>query len=264
MIVAVVLILSFATNVVASDKPGWAQNLDLKTELIRWSVTGLMAGATAFVYRQDVWVDAPLIGGSVDKAYRRRELVSGAWLGAGLATGIAAVSLVPTSDGWITEGNYRHGLGLVQAVVATGFVSTVLKQAIGRKRPDYDARAAQGRDLAYGRRSFPSMHASLSWTTSSYLVLNIWNRWLPKSRDATDTALAISGSALVSAAAAYVSWSRLHDNRHHLSDVVSGAAIGTISGGLFYYWSEALFLSDNTDRVAAAFSPGKAVLTLRF
>jgi len=30
--------------------------------------------------------------------------------------------------------------------------------------------------------------------------------------------------------ASYVAASRLHDNRHYLSDVVFGAAVGTISG----------------------------------
>ena len=61
--------------------------------------------------------------------------------------------------------------------------------------------------------SFPSGHASVTFATATVLQRHFgWK------------------GALAYSVAAYVAASRLHENRHHLSDVVFGAAVAAVAG----------------------------------
>ena len=72
-----------------------------------------------------------------------------------------------------------------------------------RERPD-------GSD----HQSFPSGHASVTFATATVIERHLgWRK-------------AVLGYAIAS----YVAMSRIHDNQHYLSDVVFGAAVGTIAG----------------------------------
>jgi membrane-associated phospholipid phosphatase len=62
--------------------------------------------------------------------------------------------------------------------------------------------------------SFPSGHAAITFAAAAVIERHLG--WM--------------GSVGAYAVAAYVSTSRLHDNVHYLSDVIFGAAIGTIAG----------------------------------
>ncbi len=93
------------------------------------------------------------------------------------------------------------GVDLLRAQILTAGLTYGLKAAVRRERPD-----ATG-------YSFPSGHASVTFATASVLQRHFgWK------------------GALGYSVAAYVAASRLHENRHYLSDVVFGAAIGTIAG----------------------------------
>lgn len=107
-------------------------------------------------------------------------------------------------------GRVRHedkvshvGLDLLRAQILTAALTTGLKYAVGRERPD----------LSNGH-SFPSGHASITFATATVLERHLGWR----------------SSALGYTVASYVAASRLHDNRHWLSDVVFGAAVGAIGG----------------------------------
>jgi len=102
------------------------------------------------------------------------------------------------------QGKVAHlGLDLLRAQIVTQTITYALKYATQRERPD-------GSD----NHSFPSGHASTTFATAT--VLTRHHGWKA----------AVPGYLVAS----YVALSRLHDNRHHLSDVAFGATVGLISG----------------------------------
>ena len=110
--------------------------------------------------------------------------------------------------GTYAVGRFRHkprltavGADLIEAQMVSGVLTQGLKLAIPRHRPD-------------GRPdSFPSGHASAAFTTAGVLQRHFgWK-----------VGVAAYG------AAAYIGTSRMSENRHYLSDVLFGAAIGIAS-----------------------------------
>jgi hypothetical protein len=93
------------------------------------------------------------------------------------------------------------GADLFRAQVVSGALTQGIKLATGRTRPD---------GTSY---SFPSGHASSAFAMAT--VLQRYYGWR----------VGVPAFALAS----YVGGSRLSENRHYLSDVVFGAAIGTLS-----------------------------------
>jgi membrane-associated phospholipid phosphatase len=95
------------------------------------------------------------------------------------------------------------GLDLLRAQALTEMLVTPIKFASNRERPD-----------GSNHQSFPSGHAAITFAAAAVIERHLgWK-----------------GSLAAYAVAAYVSTSRLHDDRHYLSDVVFGAAVGTIAG----------------------------------
>jgi membrane-associated phospholipid phosphatase len=95
------------------------------------------------------------------------------------------------------------GMDLLQAQIMTEVLVEPLKFAVHRERPD-------GSD----HQSFPSGHAAVTFATATVIERHLgWRK-------------AVLGYAIAS----YVAMSRIHDNKHYLSDVVFGAAVGTIAG----------------------------------
>jgi len=95
------------------------------------------------------------------------------------------------------------GMDLLQAQILTEMMVEPLKFATRRTRPD-----------ASNRQSFPSGHAAITFATATVIERHLgWRK-----------------SLLGYTIASYVAASRLHDNRHYLSDVVFGAAVGSIAG----------------------------------
>jgi PAP2 superfamily protein len=95
------------------------------------------------------------------------------------------------------------GMDLIQAQILTELLVEPIKFATGRQRPD-----------ASNHQSFPSGHAAVTFATATVIERHLgWRK-----------------SVIGYAIASYVAASRLHDNRHYLSDVIFGAAVGTIAG----------------------------------
>jgi hypothetical protein len=95
------------------------------------------------------------------------------------------------------------GMDLLRAQIVTTALVQPIKYATQRERPD-------GSDAL----SFPSGHAAITFAGATVLERHVGWR----------------NSLLAYAVATYVAASRLHDNKHYLSDVVFGAAVGTIAG----------------------------------
>jgi hypothetical protein len=95
------------------------------------------------------------------------------------------------------------GNDLLQAQILTEMLVQPIKFSARRERPD-----------ASNARSFPSGHAAITFAGATVLERHLgWRK-----------------SLIGYTIASYVAASRLHDNRHYLSDVVFGAAIGSIAG----------------------------------
>lgn len=101
------------------------------------------------------------------------------------------------------RGRVAHlGLDLLRANIVTQTLTYGLKYTIKRDRPD---------NTGYG---FPSGHSSVTFATATVLERHLgWRAAVP--------------TYLV---ASYVAASRLHENRHFLSDVVFGGTVGLIVG----------------------------------
>jgi membrane-associated phospholipid phosphatase len=91
----------------------------------------------------------------------------------------------------------------LRAVVVASLVVGPVKAMVGRQRPD-------GTD----HRSFPSGHSANAMAVASSVVSGHGPRF----------------GAAVYLSAATVPLARLHANRHYLSDVLAGAAVGTAAG----------------------------------
>jgi hypothetical protein len=102
------------------------------------------------------------------------------------------------------RGRVAHlGLDLLRAQIVTQTLTYGLKYSTRRDRPD-----------GTGGYSFPSGHASTTFATATVLERHLgWKYAVP-----------------TYAIASYVAASRLYENRHFLSDVVFGAAVGLASG----------------------------------
>ena len=97
----------------------------------------------------------------------------------------------------------HFGMDLIQAQLLTELLVEPIKFATGRERPD-----------GSNHQSFPSGHAAVTFATATVIERHLgWRK-----------------SLLGYTIASYVAASRLHDNRHYLSDVIFGAAVGTIAG----------------------------------
>lgn len=125
------------------------------------------------------------------------EIIGGAQTQAAAAVATYALGRV-TSNATVT----RIGADLIRAQIVTQTVTTMIKGAVGRTRPDGT------------QYSFPSGHASVTFATATVLQRNLgWKAGVP-----------------AYAVASYVAASRIQAKRHFLSDVTFGAALGIVAG----------------------------------
>jgi membrane-associated phospholipid phosphatase len=133
-----------------------------------------------------------------------------AFFAPGKVIGYGAVQIGAAIGTWAVgratdkRGHVAHlGLDLLRAQVLTQSLTYGLKYAVRRDRPD-----------GSGGYSFPSGHASTTFASATVLQRHLgWRAAVP-----------------TYAVATYVAASRLHENRHYLSDVVFGGAVGLVCG----------------------------------
>jgi membrane-associated phospholipid phosphatase len=109
---------------------------------------------------------------------------------------------------------FRHGAMRIAASLAiTGALVSLTKLTVGRERPSqvdeqYDLKPFSGSD------AFPSGHAAMAFALATSMADEIRRPW---------------ATVVLMTAATGTAWSRLNDNKHWLSDVVAGAALGITS-----------------------------------
>jgi len=178
---------------------------DIKHLPRRNSVFWLMGGGAAAiaVHPIDDDVNRRLLGSDLSNSF-----IPGKYIG---ATEVQIAAALTT----YVVGRKRHetrvqhiGMDLLEAQLLTEGIVELTKVAVRRDRPvNPDGSSAPG-------YSFPSGHAAVTFASATVLQQHLgWRAAVPTYTIAT-----------------YVAASRLHDNRHFLSDVVFGATVGIIVG----------------------------------
>jgi membrane-associated phospholipid phosphatase len=172
-----------------------------------WVILGAGGVAAALGHLADDYVNGHLAGPDAADGF----FVAGKWIGSGWVQGGTSVGLyvvgryvIPRIKEVPKANKVSHvGMDLLRAQILTQTFVHSIKYAVRRDRPTGEC------------CSFPSGHAATAFATASVL-----ERHFGGYRGAWPTLVAAS----------YVAVSRLHDNRHFLSDVVFGSAIGVATG----------------------------------
>ena len=171
-----------------------------------WVILGIGGAAAALVHPVDDEVNARMVGSdTVRKIFAPGKYIGSVPVQAGVATGLYLVGryILPPAKGESRTNKLSHlGFDMMRAVIVSQALTQGIKIAVRRDRPTGECCA------------FPSGHASASFATAAVLERHLGYR------SAWPTMLL----------AAYVGASRLHDNRHFLSDVIFGSALGMATG----------------------------------
>ncbi|HEY3162467.1 MAG TPA: phosphatase PAP2 family protein [Vicinamibacterales bacterium] len=133
---------------------------------------------------------------------RRDFFRAGATIGDGVEQNAFALGTYVVGRVWRRPGVASTGADLIDAQIVNGVLTQGIKAATHRTRPNG------------GRRSFPSGHTSATFATAEVVREHYGWGW----------------GAPLYALGAYVSVSRMVDNKHWASDVIFGTAIGIVSG----------------------------------
>jgi membrane-associated phospholipid phosphatase len=171
-----------------------------------WVILGMGAGLAAAAHPIDDDVNSHLVGSkAVGRFFAPGKFLGAAYTQVGVSIGLYAVGryMLPAAEGTSRTNTVSHlGFDLLRAQIVSQTIVHGMKYAIRRDRPTGEC------------CSFPSGHAATAFAVASVLERHKGYRF------AWPTV----------AAASYVAISRLHDNRHFLSDIVFGSAIGTATG----------------------------------
>jgi membrane-associated phospholipid phosphatase len=159
---------------------------------------GIGTGLSLAAHPLDPHANEDLSGNTLNKALAPGAVLGQSYTLLGIASTIYAVGRIKA------EPRVSHmGMDLIRSVAIAEFITEGLKYTVRRERPD-----------GSGANSFPSGHAADTMAFATALERHFgWRYAVP---------------AYVFAS--YVAMSRLHDNRHYLSDVTAGAAVGIIAG----------------------------------
>jgi membrane-associated phospholipid phosphatase len=233
--VALVLVLVARTAVAQTEDPSLpappqdAQPIDTQTEPVegtswaslvkdtgrdfvsfpqRRSTWVLLAagGALALAaHPADDWVQTHLAGNATaEKIFGAGKIIGSGYFHAGAIAGllVAGRYIAPTKEDGRTNPLAHLGFDLIRAQIVTQTLVQSVKYSVQRDRPTGECCA------------FPSAHAASAFAAAAVLERHFGYR--------------ASWPALV--AASYVGISRIVDNRHFLSDVIFGAALGEAVG----------------------------------
>ena len=158
------------------------------------------------------------------------------------------------------------GLHGTEALFIGAQLGALLKGVVGRARPYMDVNDPHNYEAFRGFggggdfRSMPSGHTIAAFAAAS-AVTSETKIWWPKS-------VWVIGPIMYGGAAA-VGWSRMFDNQHWASDVITGAAIGTFTGLKVVHFHHATKPNNWFDRVflgtsATRSADGGALLRVHF
>jgi membrane-associated phospholipid phosphatase len=175
-----------------------------------WVILGIGAAAALLVHPGDTEFNSHVVSSdAVGKFFSLGKWLGSAPVEAGAAIGLYAIGryIVPRNEGEHIDSPRTNkvshlGFDLLRAQIVSQAIIQTTKIAVRRDRPTGEC------------CSFPSGHAASAFAAASVIERHLGYR------AAWPTLLA----------ATYVGMSRLHDNRHFVSDVMFGSAIGIATG----------------------------------
>ena len=173
------------------------------------------AGAVGLTYVYDGDIRGKLQGAksnALDRATDAGSLLGNPFLHLGVAAAVYGGGIAADSP------KYRQlGEMLGEAALLADATTVVLKEAIGRGRPFVAGDKGKFRPMQFSSDydSLPSMHTASSFAMASVLAA---------------TAESTLAKASYYAAATFVGFSRIYQDKHWASDVVLGAALGELCG----------------------------------
>ena len=171
-----------------------------------WVILGIGAGAALLAHPADDTLNDRLTGSkAVGRVFAAGKWIGSAYVQAGTAGGLYLIgryALPHAADQPRTNKVSHLGFDLMRALIVSQALTQGIKVVGQRARPTGECCA------------FPSGHASAAFATASVLERHLGYR----------------GAWPTFVVAGYVAASRLHDNRHFLSDVMFGSALGIATG----------------------------------
>lgn len=168
-----------------------------------WIILGIGAGAAAIAWPFDDELNEEFKESSARKVFRPGRVIGYAWVQGGAAVALYVIGRYGMHPEEGKDNKLAHiGFDLIRANLVTQALTYGIKYAVRRDRPTGECCA------------FPSGHASVTFATAAVLERHLGYR-------AAWPTFLIGG---------YVAASRLFDNRHFVSDVLFGSALGIASG----------------------------------
>ena len=171
-----------------------------------WAILGIGAAAALATHPADHYVETHIVGNdTANRVFSLGQWVGSTYVQVGSAVGLWAIGryvVAPADDQPRTNKYSELGFDLIRAQILSQALVHGMKYTVRRDRPTGECCA------------FPSGHAASAFAAASVLERHFGYR----------------ASWPAMAAATYVATSRLVDNRHFVSDVAFGAALGMSSG----------------------------------
>ncbi len=244
---------------------------DKGIEIAEWSSTVVLAGfGTYFSFSKPKWFSEPnLSSPRTDLPIAEESFPDWGFYIAGPLL-LSGILFLPNNDGWLNDTTYINTKGFIEAWSLTLFTTQMIKQSVGRKRPDYNQRVVKNYNIADGFYSFWSGHAASSFCIATYSSLyilehlGVWN-------DSFHATIKIVSSLLLLAGASWISYTRVENNRHFQSDVLVGGIVGSLTAMIIYAIQNEWFFkrythhSLNSDKAFhISILPNNATLTYEF
>jgi len=153
---------------------------------------------------------------------------------------LAALGLATAMVAGRDDSRWYHVKGLAEAMATSSLVVSVLKPAFGRHRPDWIADVTARSD----EKSFPSGHTTAAFVVATYAALYLHGRVFDADSSPWAEGAAYGGLFL---GASLVAGERIYHARHHLSDVLAGAAIGSATSYAMFRFQDHRFRNRGTE-----------------
>ena len=139
----------------------------------------------------------------------------------------SAVLLNMFTDADISKDSYKNIFVFRKSLIYTYTFTEYVKSIVKRTRPN-------GKD----NRSFFSGHTATTFAAATYLwkeLDNFYDSWdVTKHNSSLKTVFEVSSFSILYGWAGFVGYSRIRDYKHYLSDVIVGAAVGTLISHFVY------------------------------